>query len=181
MEKNLEYYMQLPYTLELIKDPDPAEPWFVRVKELHGCMSHGDTPGEAVSMIREAQELWLEGMLEEGLPIPEPAEPFPVYSGKFVVRVPQSLHRKLAEQAEHEGVSLNAFVTTVLAEAVGYRRAMPQPTYTMPATTLQAQPAIAETQSPYQSQADESPEVDKLGKGKRTRRTRTAEQKSTPA
>ncbi len=41
------------------------------------------------------------------------------FSGKFVVRVPKSLHRKLSELAEQEGVSLNQWINTVLAEAVG--------------------------------------------------------------
>lgn len=36
-------------------------------------------------------------------------------SGKFVVRVPKSLHAKLARQAEVNGVSLNQFVATALA------------------------------------------------------------------
>lgn len=172
MEKDLEYYMALPYTIELVKDPDEPD-WFVRVKELSGCMSQGATPDEAISMIREAQELWLEGMLEMGRPIPEPAEPFPDYSGKFVVRVPQSLHRKLAEQAEQDGVSLNAFVTAALAEAVGYRKAMPQAAYTVPVAPLQAQPAVAETRAEYQSKADAAAQTKEPAKGKRTRRTRT--------
>jgi hypothetical protein len=36
--------------------------------------------------------------------------------------MPRSLHRKLAEQAEREGVSLNQFINVALAETVGYRR-----------------------------------------------------------
>jgi predicted HicB family RNase H-like nuclease len=38
-----------------------------------------------------------------------------------VVRVPKTLHQKLAEQTDAEGVSLNALVTSALAEAVGQR------------------------------------------------------------
>ena len=37
------------------------------------------------------------------------------YSGKFVVRVPVSLHEALAGEAESEGVSLNQLVLTKLA------------------------------------------------------------------
>jgi predicted HicB family RNase H-like nuclease len=40
-------------------------------------------------------------------------------SGKFAVRMPRSLHRKLSEEARREGVSLNQFVTMALAETVG--------------------------------------------------------------
>jgi antitoxin HicB len=147
VEKGLEYYMNLPYTIELVRDP--GDPWFVRVKELPGCMSHGDTPEEAVAMIREAMELWLEGALEHGDLIPEP-EPLDDYSGKFVVRIPRSLHRKLAEQADRDEVSLNAFVTAALAEAVGYRAAAGQgAAYTMPIKASEAEPAVAESAPTY--------------------------------
>jgi len=60
---------------------------------------------------------WLEISLEDGNPIPEPA-PDEDYSGKFVARLPRSLHRQLVETAEREGVSLNQFVNVALARAV---------------------------------------------------------------
>ena len=121
--KTVEHYMNLPYTIELIKDP---EGWFVRVKELEGCMSQGDTAEEAIEMIQEAMELWLEVSLEDGLPIPEP-RPDEDYSGKFVVRVPRSLHRELVEKAAQEGASLNQYINVTLARSVG------QPVSTGPA------------------------------------------------
>ena len=117
MEKTVDHYMNLPYTIELRQDPEKG--WFVRVKELRGCMSEGDTAEEAVAMIQEAMALWLEVALEEGIPIPEP-RPEEDYSGKFVVRVPHSLHRDLVETAEQEGVSLNQYINVVLARAVGW-------------------------------------------------------------
>jgi len=40
------------------------------------------------------------------------------YSGRFVIRLPRSLHRELAEQSEREDMSLNQFVQTTLAKAV---------------------------------------------------------------
>jgi antitoxin HicB len=118
MEKTIEYYLNLPYTIELRGEPE--EGWFVRVRELLGCMSQGDTAEEAVAMIREAMRLWLEVALEEGDAIPEPrAEE--EYSGKFVVRMPRSLHRELVATADREGVSLNQYINVALAGAVGRR------------------------------------------------------------
>jgi antitoxin HicB len=117
MEKTVDYYMNLPYTIELRNDPED-EGWFVRVKELRGCMSEGDTAEEALAMIREAMELWLEVALEEGIPIPEP-RPDEDYSGKFVVRVPRSLHRELVEKAQRQGTSLNQYINVALAYSVG--------------------------------------------------------------
>ncbi len=70
MNRTLEYYLNLPYTIEMI--PEPGGEWFVQVKELPGCMSEGDTPEEAVEMIRDAMRGWIEVSLEDGDPIPEP-------------------------------------------------------------------------------------------------------------
>jgi len=37
------------------------------------------------------------------------------YSGKLLVRMPKSLHRRLAETAEREGVSLNQYIVSLLS------------------------------------------------------------------
>ena len=120
MVKSVEYYMNLPYTIELQRDPEGG--WFVQVKELPGCMSQGETPEEAIAMIRDAMRGWIEVSLEDGDPIPEP-RPLDEYSGKFVVRVPRSLHRDLVDAAEREGVSLNQYINVALAQAVVGARA----------------------------------------------------------
>ena len=44
----------------------------------------------------------------------EPEKPF---SGKFNVRIPQELHRRIFIAAEARGVSINAFVNDALMEA----------------------------------------------------------------
>ena len=116
MGKAVDYYMNLPYTIELQRDPE--EGWFVRVKELRGCMSQGDTAEEALVMIQDAMLAWLDVALEDGLAIPEPRSD-ENYSGKFVVRIPRSLHRDLVERANREGVSLNQYINVALARSVG--------------------------------------------------------------
>jgi predicted RNase H-like HicB family nuclease len=116
MTKSVEHYLGLPYTIELRQDAE--EGWFVRVKELPGCMSQGATAEDALADIREVMQLWIETALESDYQIPEPrAEE--EYSGKFVVRVPRSLHRELVQGADYEGVSLNQFINVVLSKAVG--------------------------------------------------------------
>jgi antitoxin HicB len=116
MDKTVEYYMGLAYTIELWRAPEGG--WVVRVKELPGCVSQGETAEEALAMIQDAMQVWLEVGLEEGDTIPEP-RPQESYSGKFVVRVPRSLHRALVEEADREGVSLNQYINVALARAVG--------------------------------------------------------------
>lgn len=68
--KDVEYYMKLPYTIEYT--PEPEGGWFVRIKELPGCMSQGDTRAEAKRMIMDAMRVWLEVSLEDGDDIQEP-------------------------------------------------------------------------------------------------------------
>jgi len=43
------------------------------VPDLPGCVAVGDTREEALRLIGEAVELHLEGLREEGLPIPKPS------------------------------------------------------------------------------------------------------------
>jgi predicted RNase H-like HicB family nuclease len=43
------------------------------VPDLPGCIAMGATVEETESLLREAIELHLEGMREDGLPIPEPS------------------------------------------------------------------------------------------------------------
>ncbi|WP_027416602.1 type II toxin-antitoxin system HicB family antitoxin [Aneurinibacillus terranovensis] len=115
--KDLNYYMDLPYTIQLQLINDGPEPYYyASVLELDGCQSHGDTVEEAYESIREAMEGWLETKLEHGDSIPEPMTE-EEYSGKFVVRVPKSLHRQLVIMAAKEGVSLNQYVLHKLSRS----------------------------------------------------------------
>lgn len=71
MNNTLEYYMSLPYTYELIYDKDDNS-YFIKVKEFTGCMSQGETPNDAVEMIRDAMEGWISICLEDNMEIPLP-------------------------------------------------------------------------------------------------------------
>jgi len=80
----------------------------------------------SLSWLDESQELALKGIRElvadtikdmkdnkEKVP-----EPFSTrkYSGKFMVRIPPEVHRKLAELAAEEGVSINRLVSARLSK-----------------------------------------------------------------
>lgn len=119
--KIIEQYLKLPYHIEIVRDDDRDNPGYAaRVIELAGCITQGDTFEELGEMIEDAMCSWIEVALKEGLPIPKPV-PDETYSGKFVTRVPRSLHRQIVQAAEREGVSLNQFVNVALANAVGQR------------------------------------------------------------
>ena len=112
-KKNINYYMNLPYKIMIQKDPHGG--FFAKVEELEGCMTQGETYSEASKNIIEAMELWIEASLEMGMEIPEPVSE-PGYSGKFILRLPKSLHKKLAEKAKMENVSLNQYAVHLLSE-----------------------------------------------------------------
>ena len=123
--RTVEDYLALPYTIEVIRDTNEDDPgWVARVVELPGCLTQADSFDELGEMIEDAMRAWLTVALAEGLEIAKP-RPIETYSGKFVARVPRSLHRQLAEAAERDHVSLNAYVSTALAKAIGATTAQP--------------------------------------------------------
>lgn len=119
--RTLEEYLELPYAIVVVHDVDEEgnSGWVAEVEELPGCLSQGPTPVEAVESVRGAMRDWIAVALEDGVAIPEPRAAAD-FSGRFVVRVPASLHADLVRSADREGVSLNQFVTGALAGAVGW-------------------------------------------------------------
>jgi hypothetical protein len=55
------------------------------------------------------------------------------YSGRLLLRMPRSLHEELARASDRDGVSLNQFITGVLASAVDWRRDGDGPASVQPA------------------------------------------------
>ena len=73
--------------------------WLVEYPDLPGSMSDGETIEEAIANAEDAKRCWIAAMKEAGRPIPPPSvEPAEGYSGKWQLRVPKSLHRRLAEK-----------------------------------------------------------------------------------
>lgn len=91
--------------------------FLIEFPDLPGCMSDGDTIEEAIANGRDAALCWLETAKEAGWVIPAPE----TQSGKWVQRVPKSLHNTLVLQAKNEGVSLNTLVVSMIAEGLGKR------------------------------------------------------------
>jgi antitoxin HicB len=117
-----------PYPFEAyahIVSPLSAEDgggFLITFPDLPGCMSDGETEAEAIINGRDAFESWVSARADAGKPIPEPAyrpEATPSVSGRFVTRLPKSVHAKLAKRAKAEGVSLNTLVLTFIAEGLG--------------------------------------------------------------
>lgn len=66
-------YMALPYTIEVTRDERRHGAFHVaRVVELEGCIAQGRTEAEARAELYDAQRLFIETMLKNGVPVPEP-------------------------------------------------------------------------------------------------------------
>lgn len=66
----MDYYLSLPYTIQLTPDVDRY--WFAEIPLLEGCMTNGESQSDALAMIEDAKRAWLTTALEMGIPIPEP-------------------------------------------------------------------------------------------------------------
>jgi predicted RNase H-like HicB family nuclease len=114
-------YLSLPYHLLLVRDgEEKGKPWAATVEELAGCTSRGKSPEDALSGVKAAMTGWIETALQEGREVPEPKSESS-HSGRLLLRMPRTLHADLTRASEREGVSLNQFITDVLASAVAWR------------------------------------------------------------
>jgi predicted RNase H-like HicB family nuclease len=108
----LEHYLNLEYPYTVV--PDDGS-FFIEFPDLPGCMTQVEDASEIGAMADEIRTLWLETTYyDNDLPIPVPVAA--EYSGKFVTRVPKSLHRDLVQSAKREGMSLNSYVVALLSE-----------------------------------------------------------------
>jgi antitoxin HicB len=94
--------------------------YLISFPDLPGCISDGGTIEEAIKNGIDAVNSWLETAKEFNDPIPEPGSS--QASGRFVQRIPKSLHVRLAARAKQEGVSMNALVTSIIAESLGKKK-----------------------------------------------------------
>ncbi len=115
--KNLSFYLDLSYTEKIRKDEEGD--FVAEIEELPGCVAHGATKEKALEALDEARRLWIEERIKSGFPVPQPDTEEDLPSGKWVQRVPRSIHNRLTMLAKREGVSLNQLVTSIVSEAVG--------------------------------------------------------------
>ena len=101
---------------------DEGGGYAITFPDLPGCRSDGATPEEAIRNGRDALQSWLAVAQEFGDKVPGP---FATVSGRFVQRVPRSLHAQLIAQARAEGVSLNTLIVALVSQGLGLRADAP--------------------------------------------------------
>ncbi|MBT4511680.1 MAG: type II toxin-antitoxin system HicB family antitoxin [Chloroflexi bacterium] len=97
---------------------DRDECYVATIPEFPGLSAFGETPEEAANEARIAVEGFIETMLEDGEEVPAPQK-VKTHSGQIRLRLPSSLHKKLAEEADREGVSLNTHMLYLLSNNYG--------------------------------------------------------------
>lgn len=109
-------YLKEPYARILI--PESEGGYSAEILEFPGCYSYGDTPEEALKNLNDAAMNWIEAAQEQGQFIPEPFDAGDA-SGRIALRLPRNLHRKAAQMAQRDRVSLNTFLVEAIAAWIG--------------------------------------------------------------
>lgn len=118
MKKNLKYYMDLDYPIEVRRIPEHEGGGYMASIPLLGkyaFVGDGDTVEEAIENLNQVKKELFKEYLEKGIPIPEPEdENEPEFSGKFLLRIPSELHRYLAIKAKENHTTLNQYCVYLL-------------------------------------------------------------------
>lgn len=118
--QSLEYYINMEYPVLIYRADEGG--FVAEIRELPGCLAQGETLDETYEEIEQVRKAWIEVAYEDGIEIPLPRIE-QEYSGRFLARIPKSLHRRLVEQSSEDGISLNQYVTAILSGAVSEKEA----------------------------------------------------------
>jgi antitoxin HicB len=96
--------------------------YLISFPDFNECIADGETIDETIAEGQSALAAVIAVLQEKGLPVPKPGS-FGAYSGKFVQRIPKSLHARLQSRARIEGVSINTLATSYIAEGLARKAA----------------------------------------------------------
>ncbi len=111
------------YSMQLFWSEADGE-YVALIPELKDLNALAKTPEEAAHEAQVVAKIFLEDMAECGQKPPEP-QILSSYSGEMRMRMPRTLHQKLAGRARMENVSLNTLMVSLLAESIGAMEEVP--------------------------------------------------------
>ena len=114
--KNLKYYLSLPWKFEFTQHPDGG--YSSHVVGI-SCYSSGKTLMEASKEIKKALEFYIESCLEEGFAITEPSADTDKANGRLNFRTSKSTHLKLLQKAKEENVSVSHLINDAIVKQYG--------------------------------------------------------------
>lgn len=109
--------LKQPYLRILTPDAESGT-YAAEILEFPGCVAEGSSPEEAYQRLEISAESWIEAASDLGQDIPRPLSA-KGFGGRVALRLPKSLHRQAALAAIRDGVSLNQFLVSAVAEKTG--------------------------------------------------------------
>ena len=84
IEDKAKYLANQPYAVDVMKDKTTTgeDVFLAKNPQLYGCMAQGATVEEAIANLADARLDYIEGLLEDGEPIPAPSPPSIYTSGE---------------------------------------------------------------------------------------------------
>jgi antitoxin HicB len=113
---------QYPFEIRPLSEEDGGG-FLISFTDFSECIADGETMAEAIENGMDALQETIAALESLNMAVPEPGSGGS-YSGKFIQRVPKSIHARLVMRAKQEGVSMNSLVTAMLAESLGKREAV---------------------------------------------------------
>jgi predicted RNase H-like HicB family nuclease len=116
MEKNLEYYLKLPWSYR-IEWSDIDNCFLGSIEELEENMTCAESPEEVLINLKDALKSYILTSIKAGLEIPEPVK-LSNYKGNITYRTTPEKHYKLAKKAAAKGKSINKLLDELVEKEV---------------------------------------------------------------
>ena len=112
-----------PFELSKLSEEDGGG-YLISYTDFNECISDGETIEEAIENGLDALNGLIETLKELKKPIPLPnSKKVNTASGKFLIRLPKSLHASLLNQAKLDNISMNTLAVALIAEGLGKKLA----------------------------------------------------------
>lgn len=108
MDKNLEYYLSLPYSY-IVEWSDEDGCYLGSIVEIERHMTCGDTPEEVIKNLKDALAAYVATSIDSGLEIPEPMR-LADFKGNITYRTTSEKHYLLAKTAKLQNMSINSLI-----------------------------------------------------------------------
>ncbi len=117
-KKNLDYYLNLPWTYTIEKETHEGTSYYViRVNELPGIRTDSEDLNEGMENIKEAIACAVEIYQEKGEPVPEPISP-EQFKGNILYRTDSKRHFLIAKAATAMHKSLSKALDNIVDEGL---------------------------------------------------------------
>jgi antitoxin HicB len=96
--------LEYPFSMSPLSE-DEGGGYLIEFPDLPGCMSDGATVEEALLNGTDAVASWIDAMRQAGRPIPAPSK---AATSKRTIAVPDKIYQALADEAQRQGLSVEA-------------------------------------------------------------------------